>query len=176
MDNNRNTRERDQRRGNTANSQAKARAEMSGHRQTGHSEYKGGFDPRSVSKRQPSRVGGSGSRRPSGRSGGNDERTLWTLIVIIGVLAVIAVAMLLKILNTDRPAGVPETAETQTTAITPEQTDLQTDAQTEAVTTVPETQEPPIPVPTFKADLSAYEAYMNPQGAERDQPRIMCCV
>lgn len=56
----------------------------------------------------------------------------------------------------------------ETTPDTPEETAEQTEAETTAPETVPETQAPPAYTPTFTADLSEYEMYMDPSGDQQD--------
>lgn len=127
-------------------------------------------DDNRVRRVQQTANGSYRSRRPSGNSSrGNGDGVLWLLIIVIGVMVVIAMSVLVNFLKSD---GTPKGDETapDTTVSTPEATDGETLPPATEETQPPETIPPELaaPVPEFKADLSAYEGYMNPTGDQRD--------
>ena len=120
-------------------------------------------------------------RRPTQKKKNNDG-VLWGLIIILGI-AVFCMAIFL--LNYLKPSGgnpsdtTGDTGSIQTsgTADSGEMTQDQTEEDTTEDTTA-ETEPPQEPeyVPEFKADLSAYEEYMNPKGDQRDAYLILVNV
>ena len=112
-------------------------------------------------------------RRPVQKRKNNDG-ILWFLIIVIGIVVICSVVFLLNFLKDD--GGMPE--DTDNSAVigqTQEQTSGE-DTKNEQTTAGPvETDPPKEPEykPEFKADLSEYEMYMNPQGADRDAYLIL---
>lgn len=120
-------------------------------------------------------------RRPQTKKKSNDGM-LWLMIFVIGIAIFGAIVFLMGYLKDD---GNVTPVDTTGSAIqTSAQTDNQSGTQegngngTTAVQTTskPAETEPPKEieyVPEFTADLSAYEMYMNPQGADRDAYLIL---
>ena len=117
----------------------------------------------------------NGVRHPSMPPRNSDDRTVWFLVAVVGILVVLSLIFVVSYLKTD--VTPPETKETtvdkQTNTQTPDQTtEMSTTKKPEQTMSTPDTtqksEEPTIPMPTFKVDLSDYEKYMNPQGDQRD--------
>ncbi len=137
------------------------------------------YDPNRARNNSVKASNGSYSRRrpASSKKRKNNDSFLWILIILIGIMVVGAVMFLVNYLNDDVPAGPAETTE-KTGASGPEETLGETTApeneETTAPETVPETEAPVISnIPQFTADLTAYEMYMNPTGADRDAYLIL---
>lgn len=89
------------------------------------------------------------------------------LSFLVAIMVFLLVFCIVKC-SKDDPSGLP--GETGGGTTSPETNVTETTSPETVVTTAPETVPPELaaPVPTFKADLSAYEMYMNPTGAHRD--------
>lgn len=111
-------------------------------------------------------------RRPNAPNA-NEERIVWLLIVLVGILIIASLSFTVSYLKKDHGGpDIPADVTSEQTDKTPQQTGDTTTGNGDSSTKAPETtekpKEPEIPVPTFKADLSAYEQYMNPTGDARD--------
>ncbi len=117
----------------------------------------------------------SARRAAMARRAAEQRRTVHGLLIANGVAAVLLVALLVTGAMNKNGEERPPIGETnaQTTDALSEETGKPVIGQTDALTTEkPNTELPEIgtvvPDVTFKADLSAFERYMNPTGSERD--------
>jgi len=137
--------------------------------------------------RNTAKSGNYGSRRPNKNSKGSDT-FLWILIIFIVIAIAAAVLFLFVYLKdfdnagkgnettgnaviTTAPPGATQTEDPAATTAPSTTVPVTTSPVTTApVTTVPPATKPQEPEykPTFTADLSAYEQYMNPTGDQRD--------
>ncbi|MBQ7968849.1 MAG: M15 family metallopeptidase [Clostridia bacterium] len=106
-------------------------------------------------------------RKPKNRK--NNDAPLRILMLILAAAVCCSVVFLVNYLKEDEPVNeLPKETDFQQT--TGEKDDTQKQTEDEQTTEKPVETTPPEPiyVPEFKADLSEYEMYMNPQGEQRD--------
>ncbi len=123
-------------------------------------------------------VGKDGYRRrsPASYSQKNgSDKFLWLLIILAVIMVIGAFCFLVSFIKSDKSETGDNESGAETTVNTPEESIGETTAPETNETTAPETVPPELsaPIPEFKADLSAFEMYMNPTGEQRDAYLIL---
>lgn len=123
--------------------------------------------PAQQRRRTPEQIAAARRRAAEKRRRERNKRILITSC-LVAVMLFVFVFCIVQCTKDDGGVVPSQTTGGVTTA--PDTTAPQTTAAETIVTTAPETQPPELaaPIPTFKADLSAYEMYMNPTGDKRD--------
>lgn len=141
-----------------------------GYRQTagGRPAQNGVRQPSTQRKRTPEQIAAA-RRRAAERQRRERNKRILMLSCLAAIMLLLLVFCIAKCSKDDGGVGAPSVT-TGGVTTSPETNAPETTAPETVVTTAPETVPPELaaPVPTFKADLSAYEMYMNPTGAHRD--------